>query len=86
MGTPLNLGKKQLLPCVIINFGVWLSHLRFQFWQVQAGPFGARTGVLSNVSSDEYDDLEHVTLLQGRCPLEKNLSASRIPGGSPVRD
>lgn len=41
------------------------------FWQVQAGPFGTRTGVLSTVSSEGYDDLERVTLLQGRRPLGK---------------
>lgn len=46
------------------------SHLRFSVLASTGRSFGTRT-VLANVPSDGYDDLDRVTLLQGRCPLGK---------------
>lgn len=78
MGAPLGLGKKQVLPCVIISFGVWLSHLRFSILASTGRSFGTKTGVLANVSSDGYDDLERVPLLQRTCQLPELWAA--VPG------
>lgn len=62
MDRTLNLGKRQILPCIVINFVALLTS-DSQFWQVRQVLWYLRQ-VLSNVPSDDYDDLEPL-FLQG---------------------
>lgn len=70
MDTPLSLGKKQVLPCVISNFGVWFTSQIPSFGKYRQ-TLWYQNRVLSNVPSDGYEDLDRTHLLQGRHPLGK---------------